>query len=80
MPDCAACLPFLMQENVDVIRVYMAIRGQVRVAGMGDVVDLDHTAVWKFIEKSGIENQLVVFDSVVALFHRRLEEARDKRG
>jgi len=68
-----------MTENLDVIRTYMAIGGQVRTEE-GTIVDLDHNAVWKFIEKNEMPNQVLVFSRTVALFHRQLELERDKKG
>lgn len=76
-PDCGACLPPLMAENVDIIRVYMAVQGQVRVAVDGTVIDLDHNAVWKYIEKCGVENEFEVFEQVIGLFRHFLEESRE---
>jgi len=68
-----------MPENVDVIRVYLSVQGQVRTAGnTGMVVDLDHNAVWKYIEMNAIENPLSVFHGVTWLFHEMLEDARLK--
>jgi len=68
-----------MTENLDVIRTYMAIGGQVRTTTEGMVVDLDHNAVWKFIEKNEMPNQVSVFSRTVSLFHRQLELEREKK-
>jgi len=55
--------------------VYRAVQSQVRTAGMsGVVIGLDHNAVWTYMEKHGIENQLEIFEKVVNLFHHFLVE------
>lgn len=64
-----------MPGNEDILNVYTAVRSQVRTAGMdGTVIDLDHNAMWTYMEKYGIENQLDVFEKVIGLFHHFLAE------
>ena len=61
-------------------RVYVATQGQVITAGMsGVVVDINHAAVWKYMEKHGIGDKTHVFDRVVRLFNLLAEEERDKQ-
>jgi hypothetical protein len=51
------------------------------VGGMaGEVYALDHNAVWKWLEKHKIKNEVHVFDKVNWLFYQLLEIQRLSKG
>lgn len=74
-PDCTKCLPAILPGNEAILSVYNAVQGQVITAGMsGIVIGLNHSAVWKYMEKYEMENQLEIFEKVTKLFHHFLSE------
>jgi len=67
-----------MAGNEDAVRVWAAVQGQVRVGMDGTVIDLDHNAVWKYIEKAGVEDEMGTFERVMGLFRHFQEKDKDK--
>lgn len=77
-PNCSECLPVLYDENADAINVWLITKGQIISVGMGEVVDINHLAVWKVIEKLGIANEWDCFNKVVRVFHHTTQLMKDK--
>ena len=79
-PDCEKCLPRILPGNEEVLSVYNAVQSQVRTAGMsGITIGLDHNAVWMYMDKYGIGNQLEIFEKVTRLFQHFLSEEATMR-
>jgi len=74
---CDICMPVLHECNHAVAQIWLLTQGQIITAGMGDIVDINHIALWKNIEKFRdiyeIENETDCFLRVVKLFHYFLE-------
>jgi len=49
-PPCEQCCIALDEVNVEIWNIYLLVRGQVHVAPMGEIIDLDHRAVLGDIE------------------------------
>lgn len=77
-PKCRECLPELKPANVDAIKMWGIVRDQVIVAPMGGVVDLNHLAVWKDLEKYKVHDELKCFEKLRALHAHFQKKARDK--
>ena len=75
-PPCHKCRPHLMQGNEDAAAVYQLVQRQILTAGMGEVVDLNHLAVWRLIDELGVENRLETFLKVVGTFQEVLQEQK----
>lgn len=74
MPPCVSCIPPLMPENADAMKVYLMVRNQVITVGMGEVVDLHFPSVKMVMDLFSIEDQRVCFEKVTFLFHEWLKE------
>lgn len=70
-------MPVLDECNRAVAQIWLLTRGQIITAGMGEVVDINHLALWKDIEKFKeayeIENEVDCFQRVIDIFHYFLE-------
>lgn len=75
---CSTCIPPLMPENEDAVRVYMTVRNQVITVGMGDVVDLHFPSVQMVMELFGVEERKICFEKVLFLFHEWLKDYQIK--
>jgi len=76
-PDCAECMPEIMPENADAIRIWGLVKDQVITAGMdGTVIALNHLALWEAIDRFKIELPLNCFQKVLDVFNhtQRLKE------
>lgn len=74
-PDCNKCLPPLLPENEDAIRVFVAVQGQVITAGeKGKVVDIDHSSIHASMVMHKVRDRRDCFDKVVTVFHTLLTE------
>ena len=80
VPPCRKCRPELMQGNEDAAYIYQLVQRQVITAGMGEVIDLNHAALWRLIDEFGIESRLEVFLKVIAAFQAVLKEQKQKDG
>jgi len=73
-PDCSTCMPELMPENADAIRIWGIVRDQVITAGMdGTVIALNQLALWEAIDRFGIELPLDCFQKVLDVFDYTLK-------
>ena len=77
VPDCENCLPALLPENEDAFRVYRQCCSQY-ILGMGGPVDVNHLAVWKYIEMYEIESPLECFETVIATCRHMIGLANEK--
>lgn len=70
-------MPILDDCNRSIAQVWLLTRGQVITIGMGDIIDINHLALWKNIEKMKevyeIENEVDCFIRVTEIFHYFLE-------
>lgn len=70
-------MPTLQECNRAVAQIWLLTRGQIITVGMGGVIDINHLALWKDIEKFKevyeIENEIDCFQRVIELFHYFLE-------
>ena len=67
-------MPPLMPENEDIIKVYLAVRGQV-ITGFAGVIDINYLAVKMLMDLYEIKNQKQCFEGVIDLFKYFHEEA-----
>lgn len=78
-PPCETCRVELSEENEDVARIFQMVRGQVitRFNGQADViVDLNHVAVWAAIDAYGVKDRIGMFERILKMFYRFLEEQK----
>jgi hypothetical protein len=75
---CTSCIPPLMPENVDPVKVYMTVRNQVITVGMGEVVDLHFPSVQMIMDMYGVQEQRQCFEKVTYLFHEWLKDHQMK--
>ena len=73
-PDCDNCLPPLLPDNEDVVRVFNVVQGQVVTAGQGKVVDINHAAIHHAIRIYKVVDKKDCFERVTWLFHELLSE------
>lgn len=66
---CLTCVPPLLPENRDAVRVFLLVQDQVMVAPSGDVLGLDQNAIHQCMRLYGCATP-EVFESVVALGRR----------
>ena len=72
-PDCAECMPELLPENTDAIRIWGLVKDQVITAGMdGTVIALNQLALWEAIDRFRIEAPLECFQKVLEVFNHTL--------
>ena len=76
-PPCESCRVELQVENEDAARIYQIVRGQMIIAGNGQVIDLNHLSVWAAIDAYGVRDRTGCFEKVVNLFHAILKEWRE---
>ena len=69
-----------MEGNQEASNVYMMTRGQLLMSGMGDVIDINITAVKTVMDLYGIKDQQQVFEKVYKVFHHFLTEKRNASG
>lgn len=66
------------EHSVDKYNIYLLVRNQVRLAPMGEIIDLDHTAVLRDIELYvGPDEVKKIFEFVVKCFNIE-KEFRDE--
>ena len=75
-PPCMDCIPFLNENNEEIVSVYTMVANQVIVAGMGTVIDIDFNAINFIMNLYEVKNRKVCFEKVVMLFRHFLEESR----
>ena len=73
-PPCESCRIELKEENRDVAKIYLEVRGQIITAGMGEVVDINILAVTKLMDLYGIKNQLECLKRIRSIFHHFLSK------
>jgi len=76
-PKCDQCMPEIMEENADVISVYMKVSSQ-HIMGFSGPVDLNFLSVKFIMDLLGIKNQKEVFERVHNLYVLRLNRYYDK--
>jgi hypothetical protein len=77
-PPCESCRVDLRRENEDAARIFQMVRGQVVTAGNGQVIDINHMAVWAAIDAYGVRDRTGTFEKVCTLFHSGLKGKRDE--
>ena len=76
---CLTCRVELMEENEEVANVYQATRGQVRTLGE-QVIDIDHVALWQYIDRMKISDPIKIFRQVNNVFHHFLSKDMEKNA
>lgn len=77
-PPCEKCVPAILPGNEDALRVYLMVRNQVIVVGMGTPIDLDFNAIEFILNLYKIRNKKEVFEKVIMVSRYILEEAKEK--
>lgn len=63
-----------MPENHEALKIWVLVNGQLIVGGMGDVIDINHLAIWKDIEEYekamyGLDtDKWKLFNKIICLF------------
>lgn len=70
----------LWTENREAARVYMVVRGQVIVGGMGGIVDLSIPAVKIVMDLFGVEQQRDCLMKIMRLFDTLQAKRNQERG
>jgi len=76
VPDCDKCLadiPPLDFANVDALRVWNLVQDQTIVAADGQVVAINHLAVWRIIDEYEIKDRIKTFEKVLRIFKEERE-------
>jgi hypothetical protein len=79
-PPCHQCRVDLMPENEEAANVYMLCKFQVVTAGMGEVIDINHLAVWEAIDRYKVKDQIRCFELVNTVFHYMLNKGRNNEA
>lgn len=79
-PPCDTCRVELLPENAEAGQIYFTCRGQVVTEGMGEVIDINHVALWQAIDRYKVQEPLRVFELVNKVFHHFLAKEKDKSG
>ena len=77
--DCAECLPPLMEENRDAVKVYLLCRRQMIFAGLGEPVDINHMAVHEAMRLYRVRDRRDCFERVLAVNAHMMELAAEER-
>ncbi len=67
-PTCANCMPEYMPENREALSLWPLVRNQV-IASFGQVIDINHLAVWEDIDRFGINSPKQCFLKIITLFN-----------
>ena len=59
----------MLKENEEAGNIYMLVRGQVLMSGMGDVIDLNFVALKTVMDLYQVTDQQRVFEKVYKTFH-----------
>lgn len=76
IPTCSECMPEYMPENRDALMLWPIVRGQV-IATFGQVIDINHLALWEDIDRFGVGNPKQTFLKILKLFHHFQEMEAD---
>lgn len=74
-PDCEVCIPSLLPQNIEVVKVWSLIHDQLIVGGAGTVIALNHLAVWEVIDRYEINNPVECFEKILKIFYNSKERA-----
>lgn len=70
----------MFSENEVVLEIYGMVKDQVLVSGMsGEIIGLNHLAVWEAIDRFGVEDGNTVFQRVNMLADHIYAIEREKR-
>jgi len=75
-PPCGECLPKILPENEDVVRVFLRCKTQV-IAGAGGIIDINHLAVEMWMARLGVSDHIICQEGVDAMYqayHKALED------
>jgi len=75
---CYKCIPEVLDENKDALRVYLMARNQIISVGMGGIVDISFEAVKFIMDLYEIENQRIVFEKVLGVARYFINEENEK--
>jgi len=76
-PPCEICSVDLAEENRDAVRIFSIVRNQY-IMGMNGPISINHLAVWKAIEKYGIQKERETFEKIIRLSSWNLNEMMKK--
>lgn len=77
-PPCDTCRTELLEENEDAAEIYHIVRGQVITRFDGQIIDLNHLAVWAAIDGYGVKDRQGCFEKVLKVFYHFLNENRNE--
>lgn len=77
-PPCSECYPNPLPANREAVRVYGLVSHQVRVAGMGEIIGLDYSAVFPVMELCGVQDKLDCLARMEVIFQEIQEMRADK--
>lgn len=77
---CHECIPPLLEENEDAIKIYFIVQSQVIVGGMGGtVIDINQLAIHEAMRLYKVENKVKCFEKVRTL-NRHFQQERETGG
>jgi hypothetical protein len=80
IPPCESCWVELKEENKDIASIYMEVRNQVITVGMGEVIDINHLAIWAAINEYKIKDRIGTFKKVCRTFHHFLSKSKKEHN
>ena len=79
-PDCKTCTPEIEEENEDAWELWNAVSTQWRIGGMGALIGLDYTALFRVAEAMEIEMSALLLRKIKRLENWVIERQMDKGG
>lgn len=70
-PKCDVCMPEIMEENQEVLKLYLLVQHQ-HIMGSSGPIDLNFQSVKIMMDWMGIKNQKEMFDKVYNLYKKML--------
>lgn len=75
-PPCDGCYVELDEDNVEIWDIYSLVRGQLRLAPMGEVIGLDYKAVLDIVKLYFAADEVrEIFESIIKCFQIEQELA-----
>jgi len=77
--DCELCLPSILPENEDAEKIFMVVRDQYIMSGMGGPVAINQVAIHEAMELYNIEFKQDTFEKVVMVGRQFLQYYNEKK-
>jgi len=77
--DCKICLPDCYEENIEAEKIFMVVRDQYIMSGMGGPIAINQVAIHQAMELYDIEYKRDCFDKVVNVGRKFLNDLNEKQ-